>query len=56
MGIWPQGTSLAGSAGCVYVCMCISVLVCLLRERTEVGSGEVRFMLTSVFLVRGYVA
>lgn len=55
VGIWPRGTSWAGSAGCVYVRMDISRLVTLGSERGQKGGGpeEVRFMLASVALVRG---
>lgn len=55
MGIWPRGTSLAGSASCVCVRMYISRLVTVCSEKGQRGGGseEVRFMLTSVALVRG---
>lgn len=44
VGIWPQGTFMAGSAGFVYVHMCISMLVFLCaqrKDRTGVWGGKV---------------
>lgn len=38
-------------AACVCTCAFLCWCLCTLREKAEMGSGEVRFMLTSVVLM-----